>query len=360
MTPLDKYKSDLDKKSFRFDPAQEKAVIHTQRLYDDLSSTASSPGILKRLLKQPVDPVKGIYLWGDVGRGKTYIMDSFYECLPFTNKKRMHFNHFMKHVHDCLKSLPKSPDPLKIVGKQFAADTRILCLDEFHVDDITDAMILGGLLEALFNNGVCLATTSNIDPEKLYLNGLQRERFLPAIALLIKHTEVVELNGLKDYRMELLEQHGTFHLTPLEESDKIIQNELEDIAPETIQNNIELRLNNRNIKVKGLAGDVIWLDFDQICNTPRSSSDYIELASNYHTVMISQICSMSDGQNDVAQRFIQLIDALYDHSVKLILASACPAEAIYTGKALNFSFQRTLSRLHEMRSSRYLALAHRG
>jgi len=359
-TPIQKYFSDLEQKGLRPDPAQQVAVEHTQRLYEEI---IAHEGNRKSLLQKIVGgkaraSVKGLYLWGGVGRGKTYIIDSFYECLPFQEKRRVHFNTFFKEIHDTLKDLPKSPDPLKIVANKIALFTRVLCIDEFHVDDITDAMIIAGLLQALFDKGVTLVATSNIAATDLYKNGLQRERFVPAIELLKTHTEIVELKGELDFRKSLLEKHGLYHLVD-EALEQRLEQEFGLLAPDSIERDYSILVNKREIQVKATSDDLAWFDFNQLCNTPRSSSDYIDLARNYHTLVINTVPVMADGSNDVAQRFIQLVDALYDHQVKLILGAEAVPEQIYTGQSLVFPFQRIISRLHEMRSEKYLSSAHK-
>ena len=359
-TPIQKYFSDLEQKSLRPDSAQQAAVEHTQRLYDHIiAQEGNKQSLLQKIVggKTAVS-VKGLYLWGGVGRGKTYIVDSFFECLPFEEKRRVHFNTFFKEIHDALKDLPKSPDPLKIVAAEIALSARVLCIDEFHVDDITDAMIIAGLLQALFDKGIILVATSNIAATDLYKNGLQRERFVPAIELLKTHTEIVELKGELDFRKILLEKHGLYHLVD-ETLEQRLEQEFRLLAPGVIDRDYSIQVNRREIQVKATSDDLAWFDFNQLCNTPRSSSDYIDLARNYHTLVINTVPVMADACNDVAQRFIQLVDALYDHQVKLILGAEAVPEQIYTGQSLVFPFQRIMSRLHEMRSEKYLSSAHK-
>lgn len=359
-TPIQKYFSDLEQKGLCPDSAQQVAVEHTQRLYEELvAQEGNRKSLLQKIVGGKALPsTKGLYLWGGVGRGKTYIIDSFFECLPFKEKRRVHFNTFFKEIHDILKDLPKSPDPLKIVAAEIARSIRVLCIDEFHVDDITDAMIIAGLLQALFDNGVILVATSNIVATDLYKNGLQRDRFIPAIKLLKTHTVIAELKGELDFRKSLLEKHGLYHLV-----DDVLEQRLEQefslLAPGSINRDCTIRVNRREIQVKATSDDLAWFDFNQLCNTPRSSSDYIDLARNFHTLIINTVPVMADGSNDVAQRFIQLVDALYDHQVKLILGAETTPEQIYTGQSLTFPFQRIISRLYEMRSEKYLSSAHK-
>lgn len=359
-TPIQKYFFDLEQKGLCADPAQKVAVEHTQRLYEEIvAREGSKKSLLQKITGgKTLEPVKGLYLWGGVGRGKTYIIDSFFECLPFVEKRRVHFNTFFKEIHNALKDLPRSPDPLKIVADELALSTRVLCIDEFHVDDITDAMIIAGLLQALFDKGVILVATSNIAAKDLYKNGLQRDRFVPAIELLKKHTVIAELEGELDFRKSLLEKHGLYHLVD-DALEQRLELEFSLLAPDGIDRDYNILVNKREIQVKATSDDLAWFDFNQLCNTPRSSSDYIDLARNYHTLVINTVPVMADGSNDVAQRFIQLVDALYDHQVKLILGAETAPEQLYSGQSLVFPFQRIISRLHEMRSEKYLSSAHK-
>ena len=363
MNPLEKYQESLASGILIADPYQANAVKHTQRLFDEMvqqhEETANS-GLFKKLwLNNAKKPIKGLYFWGDVGRGKTYLIDSLFECIPFEDKLRVHYGTFFKALHERLQNMPKSPDPLTVIANEFAKQCRLLCIDEFHVDDITDAMIIAGLLEASLKQGMTIIATSNTPIEKLYRNGLQRDRFLPAIGLLLEHTEEVHLDGDQDYRCNQIERFGVFHVTNSNEVPESFKNEYQQLAPHAPIEEKTLQINNRDINVVSHTGHIIWFDFDALCNTPRSSSDYLDLAKTYHTVFLSNVRALDDGQNDIAQRFIQLIDALYDHQAKLIMHTSSPIDALYRGETLNFPFQRTLSRLNAMRSEAYLHQAHR-
>lgn len=362
MTPLVAYEDDIKNRNFQSDPVQATAVIETQALYDKLINSdkhEDKKGLFGLFRKEKITPIQGLYFWGGVGRGKSYLIDTFYDCLPFPQKSRIHFNHFMQKIHARLKILPKTPNPLIIVANDLAKQYRILCIDEFHVDDITDAMIMAGLLDALFSKGVTLVTTSNIEPDKLYKNGLQRDRFTPAIDLLHEHTKIIHLDNGIDYRLALLEKQGTFHIVERAESSKeILESQLKGLANTSISYNQEISLNNRTLLFTAKSDNQIWFSFSEICQTPRSSADYIILARDYETILIDNILTMDDGQNDVVQRFIQLIDALYDHRVKLIATAFTQPDKLYTGQRLAFPFQRTISRLIEMRSERYLSQSH--
>ncbi|MFB9885739.1 cell division protein ZapE [Balneatrix alpica] len=367
MTPLERYRQDLTRPDFLYDPAQEQAVMHLQRVYEELLVRQHQPksGLLQRLstkfAKKQVEPVKGLYFWGGVGRGKTYLMDTFYDCLPFEQKLRLHFHRFMQRVHEDLKALAGTPNPLVVIGRKYAAETRVLCFDEFFVTDITDAMILGGLLEQLFANGVTLVTTSNIVPDGLYKDGLQRQRFLPAIALLNKHTEVVNVDGGVDYRLRALEQAELYHW-PLDAAADVSLNEsFTALVPdiEELEEAPVLQINGRGIRARKICEDVAWFDFVELCDGPRSQNDYIELAKEFHAVLVSNVPQLGGNKDDQARRFINLVDEFYDSGVKLILSAEVALHELYAGGRLSFEFERTTSRLLEMQSKEYLARAHR-
>ncbi len=368
MTPIDRYKKDLERDDFSYDAAQELAVKNLQRLYDDLIAKQNQPkpkGLVSRfsarLKKSQVEPVKGLYFWGGVGRGKTYLMDTFYESLPFENKERTHFHRFMQRVHKELKLLDGTPNPLVAIGKKYAAEFQIICFDEFFVTDITDAMILGGLLEELFKNGVSLVATSNIVPDGLYENGLQRARFLPAIEMLNKYTDVVNVDSGVDYRLRTLEQAELYHY-PLDESaDLSLNSSFESLAPELekVEENCSLEVNGRHIKARRCCEDVVWFDFKELCEGPRSQNDYIELGKIFHAVLISNVPQLGRTNDDAARRFVNLVDEFYDSGVKLILSAEKSIHEIYSEGRLEFEIQRTQSRLLEMQSHEYLAKEHR-
>lgn len=331
-----------------------------QQLYETLIASAEKRhGRLDRLLGRKSRPVTGLYLWGGTGRGKTYLVDSFYDCLPFRDKHRIHYHRFMIDIHARLRDLPRSPDPLVVIAGEIADQLKVLCLDEFHVLDIADAMLMGGLLKALFDKGVTLVATSNTPIELLYKNGLQRDRFLFAIDLLRQHTREVNLEDGTDYRFRLLEASRSFHVAEREEGEKLIVAGIEQLAPDTLKHDRHITINNRSIQYRALADDVVWFDFDDLCNTPRSANDYIQIAQQFHTVYISNIFRMSEAHDNVAKRFVHLIDALYDHNVKLVAAGEAPPGELYAGRRVAFGFERAVSRISEMGSEAYLALPHR-
>jgi len=367
MTPLERYKQDLQRDDFSYDPTQEMAVGHLQRLYDELvaAERAPRPGLIQRLggrlKRERAEPVKGLYFWGGVGRGKTYLMDTFYDSLPFERKMRTHFHRFMQRVHKELRLLDGTKNPLVEIGRKYADEARIICFDEFFVSDITDAMILGGLMEQLFANGVALVATSNIVPDGLYKDGLQRARFLPAIDLLNRYTEVVNVDGGIDYRLRTLEQAELYHWPLDAGADASLNNSFEGLAPdlEEVVEGEALEINGRMIATRRLCEDVVWFDFDALCNGPRSQNDYIELAKVFHAVILSNVPRLGRSNDDAARRFINMVDEFYDSGVKLIISAAVPIHEIYSEGRLEFEIQRTQSRLLEMQSHDYLVREHR-
>ncbi|WP_313327274.1 cell division protein ZapE [Stutzerimonas balearica] len=363
MTPLERYQADLKRPDFFHDAAQENAVRHLQRLYDDLlASERNNGGLFGKLFgKKSQEPVKGLYFWGGVGRGKTYLVDTFYDALPFKQKMRTHFHRFMKRVHEEMKTLKGEKNPLTIIGKRFADEARVICFDEFFVSDITDAMILATLLEELFKNGVSLVATSNIVPDGLYKDGLQRARFLPAIELLKKHTEVVNVDSGIDYRLRALEQAELYHFPLDAEAELSLEKSFKSLLTENckVLEDEVLMIENREIRARKVANDVAWFEFRALCDGPRSQNDYIELGKIFEAVLVSNIEQMNVAKDDMARRFINLVDEFYDRNVKLILSAEVELKDLYAGGRLEFEFQRTLSRLLEMQSHEYLSRPHK-
>ncbi|MFK8069079.1 MAG: cell division protein ZapE [Gammaproteobacteria bacterium] len=365
-TPLDVYNDDLYKKGFVHDPAQKLAFSHTQRLYTNLvkpiKKTFYKRSVFERIFQKKNDPkikpIKGLYFWGGVGRGKTYIMDSFYNCLPFEDKTRIHFHSFMRNIHRELKDLKNIENPLIHVAKRYAIESRVICFDEFHVSDITDAMLLANLFSALFDQNVVLVATSNEHPDDLYSGGLQRERFLPAINLIKKHTDVVCVDSGVDYRFRLLEKAEIYLFPSNDETDKILADSFEKIAPEEGVSNETVEIEGRSIYAIKYADSVAWFDFKALCDGPRGASDYIEIARIFQTVLVSNIPVLDSSCDDNAKRFITMIDEFYDRRVKLIISAEVPAEDLYTGTRLAKSFKRTVSRLQEMGTKEYLSSQH--
>lgn len=366
LTPLEKYRQDLTQDDFSYDEAQENAVMHLQRLYDELVAVpvtkTSMMGKLKGMFgsnKAPRGPeIKGLYFWGGVGRGKTYLVDTFFDALPIEKKMRVHFHRFMHRVHHELKDLVGQSDPLKSVADKFASETRIICFDEFFVSDITDAMILGTLFEELFARDIILVATSNIIPDELYRNGLQRTRFLPAIALINQHTEIVNVDSGVDYRLRALEQAEIYHYPLDETADSNLLSYFSQLAPEPGRTDVEIEVEGRDIAVRRETDGVLLLEFRALCDGPRSQVDYMELARCYHTVLVSNVEPMGAGIDDIARRFIAMVDEFYERNVKLIISAEVAMEELYSQGQLNFEFRRCLSRLQEMQSHEYLARPH--
>lgn len=364
MTPLQRYQADLKRPDFFHDAAQENAVRHLQRLYDDLVGAGPQEGSLFGKLfgrKKPQGPIKGIYFWGGVGRGKTYLVDTFFDALPFEQKMRTHFHRFMKRVHEEMKTLKGEKNPLTIIGKRFADEARVICFDEFFVSDITDAMILATLLEELFKNGVSLVATSNIVPDGLYKDGLQRARFLPAIALLKQHTEIVNVDSGIDYRLRALEQAELYHWPLDAEAEQSLSRSFQSLLTEhcTVKDDEVLLIENREIRARKTANDVAWFEFRELCDGPRSQNDYIELGKIFGAVLLANVEQMGVTKDDMARRFINLVDEFYDRNVKLIISAEVELKDLYTGGRLEFEFQRTLSRLLEMQSHEFLSRPHK-
>ena len=365
MTPLSLYQADLLKPTFFADPAQLQAITMLQRLYDDLSENKTLKNKKSSLIKRWFGtqktykaPIKGIYFYGGVGRGKTYLVDLFFHSIQSKRKQRLHFHHFMLKVHQQLTLLQGQVNPLKIIAKQFADETDIICFDEFFVEDITDAMILGGMFEALFVEGVVLVATSNIHPDYLYKNGLQRARFLPAIDLIKQHCDIFNLDGGKDYRLGRLVDTELYHY-PLDKKAKYhIENNFNTLATGDKVYGQPITINHRVIDTIAYSTDTLSIDFYALCDGPRSVHDYIELAILYRTVLLANVPEMNEQHNDLTRRFIAMVDEFYDRNVVLIISAEVDVLNLYKGTRLEFEFQRCASRLLEMQSKSYLSQAH--
>jgi cell division protein ZapE len=363
-TPWQRYQADLQREGFSHDPAQEQAVLLLQDLFDRLVAARREhkEGLVawvRNFRGKEVEPIIGLYFWGGVGRGKTYLVDTFYDCLPLHRKLRVHFHRFMQRVHLELASLEGQKNPLEAVADRLSLEARVICFDEFFVTDIGDAMILGGLMEALFARGVTLVATSNIEPALLYENGLQRQRFLPTIALLEKYTRIFHLDSDTDYRLRTLQQAALYYSPLGAEADENLQDCFARLAPEGGDHWERLQINHRYLTCRRKGKDVAWFDFSELCDGPRSQNDYIELARSFRAILVSGVPEFVQDKGDQARRFISLVDEFYDHNVKLVLAAEKPLLELYTGGLLQFEFQRTVSRLQEMQSYEYLALKHR-
>lgn len=363
MTPWEKYQDDLSLIDFQYDHAQENAVKELQRLYDELVGNKKKPTwrmtLKSRLSRKSTSPsIQGIYFWGGVGRGKTYLVDTFFDCLPFEHKMRVHFHRFMHKVHDELKQLENQSDPLKLVAKKLAKETKIICFDEFFVSDITDAMILGTLIQELFSHNIVLVATSNIEPDNLYRNGLQRARFLPAIELINQHCRIVNVDSGTDYRMRTLEQAEIYHFPLDEQAQQNLDSYFEKLASDTHIIDSDVEVEGRIIPTKKRTENTIMFEFRALCDGPRSQTDYIELSREYQTVLLANVSQMGAAQDDIARRFIAMVDEFYERNVKLIISAEVDLDNLYTDGRLKFEFQRCLSRLQEMQSKEYLHRPH--
>lgn len=346
------------------DAMQERVALRLRRLAREISPRwcrKPSQLLLRLGLARRGAPPTGMYLWGGVGRGKTFLMDLFFAGLPGSYKMRVHFHAFMQRVHRRLAALQGVQDPLEEVAEEIAAEAGVICFDEFFVSDIGDAMLLGGLLDALFRRKVILVATSNIPPGKLYENGLQRERFLPAIALLEENCAVVELRSPVDYRLRSLEQATLYHSPVTADTGDLLKRNFNELATggAGIAAGGSINIQDREIEVVYLDQDVVWFEFSAICEGPRSAADYVQIAKMFHAVIISDVPRLSDAALDSVRRFVNLIDAFYDCRVKLILSAGAPIPELYAGAGLAAEFERTRSRLLEMQSRDYLGLEHR-
>ncbi|RNC77685.1 cell division protein ZapE [Piscirickettsia salmonis] len=359
MDILERYQHDLNT-GLIYDPAQEIVIKRLAVLAGQFVNDQQNSSLLKRWFfrGQGQQPVKGLYIWGDVGRGKTYLMDVFYQHVACDKKKRLHFHRFMQQVHADLNTFKGHSDPLSLVAKQWAKETKVLCFDEFFVADIGDAMILAGLLKGLFAQGVSLVATSNIPPKRLYEDGLQRTSFLPAIALLEQYCDTLELSSEQDYRLRALTEAKMYHITVLGDHTAL-SHCFAQLAAHVKTHHAPIEIFDRVIPVICTAEDTAWFGFQALCNSPRSAADYIELAKQFHTVLVSDVPVFNNNNEDAARRFIHLVDEFYDRKVKLILSAVVDMLSLYQGARLAFEFHRTISRLQEMQSQEYLTEAHR-
>jgi cell division protein ZapE len=355
MTPLDYYYEQCKKGLISQDQNQVHALSHLQSIYHALLIESKKRTNFLSPLRKP-KLVKGAYLWGGVGIGKTLLLDCLFHCLPLQNKLRMHFHQFMQSIHHELKTHQGKKDPLQFIAKDLAKKNILLCFDEFVVTDIVDAMLLGRLFKLLFSHGVCLVTTSNSPPDDLYKNGLQRKSFLPAIALLKQHTHVIHLPSSIDYRINYLRKEGVYY-TPNDNMAEIHMEKCFSILTNHAQANCHsLEIDGRHIQVLKQAGDTIWFDFAKICHVPRSQHDYLILAAKYKNILISNVPSIPFQANNTINLFIRMIDIFYDAHTRLVLSAAVPIDEIYRQGNFLSDFQRTRSRLMEMQSQDYFGL----
>ena len=352
------YEAELAARGYASDPAQLRAINALERCALEWAAyKGQRSNAFKKLINRPAIP-RGVYMHGGVGRGKSFLMDCFFGAVPLKRKVRLHFHEFMREVHRELLDLQGTANPLDELGKRIAKRYRLICFDEFHVADITDAMILHRLLVALFDNGVGFVTTSNFLPDKLYPNGLHRDRILPAIELLKTHLEVINVDNGTDYRRRTLEQARLYHSPLGPQADAEMTETFNRLAASHDENPV-LQIESRQIHARRKAGGVVWFDFKALCGGPRSQNDYLEIATQFHTVLLSDVPYMPVRMASEARRFTWLVDVLYDRRVKLIMSAAVPPEALYTEGPLVHEFPRTVSRLNEMQSMEFLALEHR-
>ena len=345
------YRAQLAKRGFVSDPAQWRAVERLQRLYQEWSAyKARRSTALRRMLVKPPLP-KGVYLWGGVGRGKSFLMDAFFLCAPLVRKRRVHFHHFMREIHRELDELKGTEDPIAAVAARTARRNRLICFDEFHVGDIADAMILGRFLEQVIERGVVLCLTSNYAPDALYPDGLQRERFMPAIGLLKTRLDVLEVDSGVDYRRRKMERLRAYHVGA--EGDHALGQVFEALK-DVEEEDHPLDVEGRRIPYRKRAGGLVWFDFKALCGGPRSYTDYVDLAKRFHTVLLSGVPRMSARNADAARRFTWLLDVFYDERVKLFASAEARPEELFVEGENSAEFARTVSRLHEMQSAEYL------
>lgn len=347
------YHHALAQRDYKADEAQQRAITRLQQCYDEwVAYKGQRSSTFKRLINRPAVP-RGVYMWGGVGRGKSFLMDSFYSVVPLVRKTRVHFHEFMRDVHRQLDDLRGVADPLDEVAKRVAKKYRLICFDEFHISDVADAMIMYNLLKALFDNGVSFIMTSNYDPNLLYPDGLHRDRILPTIALLYEKMDVMNIDAGIDYRGRALEQVEAYY-TPLNaQTDKALRDAYASVA-ETADEDPAIRIEAREIRSLRRAGTIIWFDFNTLCGGPRSQNDYLEIASRFHTVILSGVPMMSAAMSSEARRFTWLIDVFYDQGVKLLMSAEVEPEELYTNGAMANEFHRTVSRIVEMQSREYM------
>jgi len=358
ISPGARYRAGVAAGEWQDDPAQQAVLASLDRLWRELAA-ARAPSLWQRLRGRTAPAPQGLYLWGSVGRGKTFLCDLLYASASTPRKRRVHFHRFMQDVHAELRTLEGRRDPLVEVAARIAEDVRLLVLDEFLVGDIGDAMILGNLLAALFERGTVLVTTSNTPPAQLYRDGLQRERFLPAIALIERHCEVVELASPRDWRLRALKQAPVYYTPPDARAERALSAAFQRVARGESRHDFTLTLNDRAIAVRREADGAVWFEFDALCDGPRGVADYIELARTYHTILVSNVPQFTPQTEDPARRFVEFVDEAYDRGVKLVLSAAAPIVELYDGERLRAEFARTESRLIEMQSEDYLARDHR-
>ncbi|MBW4047782.1 MAG: cell division protein ZapE [Proteobacteria bacterium] len=348
----------LGERGFKPDPAQRASIARLQRAFDEwVAYKSRRSSAVRRMLIHPELP-RGVYLWGGVGRGKSFLMDAFYVTVPVVRKTRLHFHEFMREVQRELAILQGTQNPLQELSRRIARRFRLICFDEFHISDVTDAMILHRLLQGLFDDGVMLMATSNFEPDTLYPDGLHRDRILPAIELIKSNMDVQHMDGGRDYRHRAMRSMSLYHSPLGSEADAAMEQTFECVA-EAAEEDPTLHIEFRELIALRRAGGVIWFDFESLCSTPRSQNDYLEIAACFHTVLVSDVPRMTPERASAARRFTLLVDVLYDRNIKLVLSAEVNPAALYPSGPLAYEFERTVSRLLEMQTSAYLAKGRR-
>ncbi len=349
MTPTEYYQKLLESDQILADPQQAAVITRLQTIYNQLTSTPTKTGLFQRFAGKRTF-TKGLYLWGEVGIGKTFLMDSFYYCLPIKNKMRVHFHAFMKMIHEQLQQLKHESKPISKLAKQIASANAVICFDELVVNDITDAMLLAGLFDCLYKENTCLLFTSNTAPDNLYLKGIQRDSFLPAIELIKQHSDVMQLTSIQDYRFKEYETNN-YYFTPLnEKSEELLERQFNQHRGNKPVSKNPLRILGRDIEIKKMSDGTIWFDFQAICGVPRSQQDYLDIVKQFDFILVSNLKVIQPEQNDLARAFINLVDVVYDANKQLIIAAERPIEDIYFCGRMLFEFARTRSRLIEMQT----------
>lgn len=359
LSPLQRYEKAVTTGDFTRDEQQYQAMSYLDAIYHELDHNRQQKKGFFGFLKSQPEPPKGLYMWGGVGRGKTWMMDMFYESLTIRRKMRMHFHHFMKRVHSELNALQGQTDPLEKVADIIHKEAVVICFDEFFVSNVSDAMILGDLFTMLFSRGITLVATSNIEPAGLYKDGLHRDRFLPAIAEVERHTTVMNIDSGIDYRLRVLQQAELYEYPLTKENHHWLANRFATLSNNQKISKEPIEINGREIKINARTETMLYCEFRHLCMEARSAGDFIEIASKFATVLIDSVPALTDDLRDPTRRFIYLVDEFYDRRVKLLVRAEQPILELYQGEKLAFEIERTRSRLLEMQSENYLKLEHK-
>jgi len=353
MNPVEYYNKLIESEQILKDPQQEEIIRHLQIVYDRLQTYSYRPSLIQKITGSKRNGINGLYIWGDVGVGKTFLMDCFFYSLPCKKKLRIHFHHFMKMIHEQLVLLKNETKPLQTIAKKLAQDNIVICFDELIVHDIADAMLLAGLFKALYQEKICLIFTSNTPPDDLYLKGIQRESFLPAIELIKQHADIINISAHSDYRLRHRKDDTFYYTTSTPNVDQLLQEQFTILSQGQSVNHMPLHIHDRNIKIRAKASGVVWFDFLEICGIPRSQHDYLAIAQQFDAIIISNLTVIQPEQNDLIRSFINLIDVLYDAKKRLIISAEKPIEGIYNCGKMLFEFARTRSRIIEMQTKNW-------